>query len=234
MRIVRNEFYGNFIDDLRYATDMHILCRAYYIIENDLKKLFEYIEPCDDNNNAYSHRTFELLLRAATEFEMNCKEILLVNGFSKTGKWNIEDYYKINVPSKLSNYRVKLNIWQPNALILQPFSSWSSTTYQPLNWYQAYNQVKHNRNTCFNEASLHNIINAIAGLFIVLFSQFGVQTFSPFQKTYMYNDDDEDGIYGDGSMMFTVIPPQWLQDEKYNFDWTTIKSEPNPFIKYQF
>lgn len=233
-RIVRNKFDGNFIWDDRYAANRYIYCRAYSIIENDLRRLFEYIEPCNDNNNAYSHRTFELLMRAATEFEMNCKEILEVNDYVKTGDWNITDYYRINAASKLSDYNVKLNFWQPTAITLQPFDSWSSPTYQSLEWYKAYNHAKHNRNTCFAKASLQNTLKAVSGLFIILFSQFGINAFSPFQNSYMYNIEDDGGIFTDGSMMFSVIPPQWNQDEKYDFDWDLLKSSGQPFIKYSF
>ncbi|HWP97884.1 MAG TPA: hypothetical protein VN426_13645 [Syntrophomonadaceae bacterium] len=234
LRIVRDQIDGEFISDNRYSIDRQMLCRAYSIIENDLRKLFEYIEPCEDNINTYSHRTFELLMRAATEFEMNCKEILRANGFIKTGNLNITDYYLINVPSKLSNYKVKMNFWQSNALIIQPFNSWSGESYQPLEWYQAYNHAKHNRNMYFAEASIQNTIKAVTGLFIILFSQFGIDVFSPFQNSYMYNTDDDGGVFGDGSMMFTIIPPQWSRGEKYNFDWELLKSTAEPFNKYSF
>jgi DNA-binding phage protein len=50
---------------------------------------------------------------------------------------------------------------------VKPFDGWSNTT-PPLSWYDAYNQVKHNRNTEFMRANLDNVRHAIAGQFALL------------------------------------------------------------------
>jgi hypothetical protein len=68
----------------KYAPDKSTLVRAYSIIERDLIELFNYVEPCDDNLKTYSHRTYELLLRASMEFETNCKSVLIANGYAKS------------------------------------------------------------------------------------------------------------------------------------------------------
>ena len=116
--------------DPRYCPERTSLCRAYKILEQDLETLFEYIEPCEANNTTHSHRTFELMLRASTEFEANCKGILLANGYRPTKKdrtprlsdtWNINDYWRINNAIKLSDYKVILKAWHPNPLQLEPF-----------------------------------------------------------------------------------------------------------------
>ena len=51
------------------------------IKELDFKKVFEYIEPSDINLEVYSHRLYELLLRAATECETNFTSILKDNDY---------------------------------------------------------------------------------------------------------------------------------------------------------
>jgi hypothetical protein len=61
----------DFPADPRYANDRLELWRAYMLLEKDLLRLFEYVEPTDNNIQTYSHRTYELFLRAATEFETN-------------------------------------------------------------------------------------------------------------------------------------------------------------------
>ena len=48
----------------------------------DLNEIFDFVEPSNDNTSVYSHRIYELLLRAATEFESNCKGILKANGYT--------------------------------------------------------------------------------------------------------------------------------------------------------
>jgi len=66
----------------------------------------------DGNQNVYSHRLYEMLLRTCTEFENNCKGILKDNGYVSQNL-NIKDYYKINAASKLNEYEIKLNVWSP-------------------------------------------------------------------------------------------------------------------------
>jgi hypothetical protein len=195
-----------FISDPRYCQERISLCRAYKMIEQDLEVLFEYIEPCDANKSTYSHRTFELMLRASTEFEANCKGILLANGYSPTKKdrsgnlvhrlsneWNIVDYWKINKAIKLSDYKILLKSWYPNPLQLQPFRDWHGvSSHQGLKWYQAYNDAKHNRDTKFERSNFENTIEAIAGLLCVLFAQFNVHTTYPYRSPSM--------IYGTDSL----------------------------------
>jgi Lhr-like helicase len=110
--------------DNRYADDRGTLCRSYKMLENDMKKVFEYVEPCDDNLQVYSHRIYELFLRSATEFESNCKGILKANDYSKTRNLNINDYYKINRATKLNEYEVYINIWKPTRKQIRPFEDW--------------------------------------------------------------------------------------------------------------
>ena len=77
----------------RYAEDRISFIRAFHILSSDLIKLIDFIEPCDSNKFTYSHRIYELYLRASTEFESNCKAILKANGYIFEGNLNITDYF---------------------------------------------------------------------------------------------------------------------------------------------
>ena len=79
--------------------------QAYQILKRDLVRLFEFIEPCPDNYSTYSQRTFEMLLRACTEVESNCKQVLRANQHS-TEDANIIRFSDLNGPMKLSEYIV--------------------------------------------------------------------------------------------------------------------------------
>ncbi len=246
-----NTLYGDerffpYTLDSRYCPERTSLCRAYKILEQDLETLFEYIEPCDANNTTHSHRTFELMLRASTEFEANCKGILLANGYSPlrrngtpmlSDSWNINDYWMINNAIKLSDYKVVLKAWHPNPLQLEPFRDWHGTTsHQGLGWYQAYNEAKHNRDTRFERSNFENTIKAIAGLLCVLFAQFSIHTTYPYShaREVELDDDRKLGMQGLGGSMFDIDPPTWTIEESYDFDWKTLKSNPNPYKRYSF
>lgn len=234
----------SFISDPRYCQERTSLCRAYKMLEQDLEVLFEYIEPCDTNKSTHSHRTFELMLRACTEFEANCKGILLANGYSPTKKdgksklieqWNIADYWKINKALKLSDYKVLLKPWHPHPLQLQPFRDWHSvTSHQGINWYQAYNDAKHNRDTKFERSNFENTIEAIAGLLCVLFAQFNVHTTYPYRPPHWIHGMNALGMQGLEGSMFDIAPPTWTTTECYGFEWTILKLDPTPYEKFSF
>lgn len=217
-----------------YASGRSVLIRAYTLIERDLIELFDYIEPCDANLSAYSHRTYELLLRASTEFETNCKGILHANGYARPGGGNLDimDYYKIEKASRLSEYQVILNTWHPSRKIFEPFKEWA--TGHTLRWYRSYNTVKHNRSTHFPEASLENVMASITALFAILFSQFYIFALNRYHDIGTYTMDDDGSIYDDSSLFSIIMPSSWSSNEQYDLDWDVVKATPNPIDKFSF
>jgi hypothetical protein len=218
--------------DRRYADDRQELWRAYMLIEKDLLRLFEYVEASDNNIKTYSHRTYELLLRAATEFETNCKRILESNRYSKSKDLNITDYFKINQSSKLEEYSISLTVWSPQKKMMTPFKTWASGKAS-LPWYKSYNRVKHDRNKQFEDASLENVLHAVAAVYVILFSQFVFFSGTPSSWHDHYVSDDETTISTSGGI-FEVMPPKWSDEEIYKFDWDEIKDYPEPFTRFPF
>ena len=231
-RIARIESGDEYIRDRRYAPDRFMLIQSYQLIENDLKKILEFIEPADSNKDTYSHRLYELLLRCSTEFETNCKRILYANGYRR-GNLKMEDYYKINKATRVSEYEIEINNWYPSTKTFCPLQEWSSNYTLP--WYQAYNHVKHDRFQNFNEATLNNVLFAAASVLAILFAQFYEYTFSPYNdETMLAQRDSDDFRYGNNSL-FNIKPcTRWPGREQYIFAWSNIKNDPEPFDKYPF
>jgi hypothetical protein len=94
-----------YVGDPLNSYDRYHLSESYNIIEKDLTEILEFIQPHKDNEQTFSHRIFELFLRACSEFEANCKQILYMNKYQRNGNnleesrlyYRIEDYYKIMV-----------------------------------------------------------------------------------------------------------------------------------------
>jgi hypothetical protein len=146
---------------------------AFQLLSRDFERAGEYIELTDLNNKTYSHRLYELLLRACTEFESICKDVLNAKQYvlpSNRKEPNIEDYRTLESTLDksciMSEIEVGIHMWKPKPLYTKPFLPWA--TAERLPWYGAYNSVKHNRNANFSEASLENVRSAIAGLFMLL------------------------------------------------------------------
>ncbi len=59
--------------------------------------------------------------------------------------------------------------WPDEPVKIQPFQAWDGASeYEPLAWWQAYNQTKHDRLANLNKATLSATTNAIAGLFLAI------------------------------------------------------------------
>ncbi len=221
----------NYIYCKTYASDRYNLIHTFKIIENDLKKLFEYVEPAEKNEKVFSHRLYELFLRCATEFETNCKQILLANGYP-VRSMDIRDYYKINAANQLSHYEVKLSIWHPGPKIIKPFEEWNSG--HSLTWYQDYNDVKHDRSKKFELANLSNVLMASAGLLATLFAQFETEVFDAYSESY-HSSSDADGFEYTSNNIFMVKPYRgWTEDESYSFSSGDIIESVSSFQQYPF
>jgi len=213
----------NYIASNHYADDRYETIRAYHVLERDLVRLFDYVEPAAPNLPTYSYRLYELFLRAATEFESNATKILEANHYSRTSNWNITDYYKINQATKLSEYEVFINVWAPSGRALKPLVEWSNG--HSLTWYQEHNDVKHDRKTKFSLASLDNVITAIASVFCILFAQFHNFTFTEYQPTEMYGEGPSGELSSPSTLFSIRLPQSWMASDFYAFDWSTLRNQ---------
>jgi len=231
-------YFGDYVIDHRNILDWSSPIRAFDLIIGDFKKVCEYIDPSDDNCAVYSHRLYELFIRSCTELESNMKAILNANGYKTKTKiagiqrLNINDYKKLETALKLSEYQVIINFWNNGRGSKHaPFQNWANGESGNLVWYQDYNYVKHDRDGKFHLASLENLISSICGLFVILFSQYGVQVFNPYQKVESYDSWDKT-IY-EKSSIFSIIPPVWQDGEEYDFNWDIISKQKDPFVRFK-
>ena len=126
-QFTNGKYGGQYIEHPQYAKSPEHYVRAFTLLLKDMKELFDYIEPADENLSCYSYRIHELLLRACIEVEANCKAILTENGYTKSKNMNMKnDYKKINISHRLSSYEVKMPFWHGVSSIRQPFSAWAT------------------------------------------------------------------------------------------------------------
>lgn len=132
------------------------------------------IHPAGDNLNAYGHDTRNILILACTEVEMLLKGVLLNNGVP-AGRLNIKHYAHASAPLKLPEYELSFRAfpWLPAFRPFGTFGTGADQTHS-LDWYQAYNGVKHNREGEFASATLGHAFSALAACVILLVAQFGL------------------------------------------------------------
>lgn len=165
------------------------LINGYYLLEQDLKEILLFVEPDEEvNYNTYSHRLYALFIRACTEFEANCKDILKEERQEIFQNMNINSYYKIHdFYESINNFQIKLHL--SKEIDLKPLFDWEEQR-GPI-WYQQFNDVKHARVTEFKKATFKNVLYSVASVYILLYARFGNSVMCQYQENDQWYSDDE-------------------------------------------
>ncbi|MGB3488092.1 MAG: hypothetical protein WBA62_08300 [Xanthobacteraceae bacterium] len=228
-----------YIIDKGYAYLPAHYVRAYQMIQSDLQRLFEYVEPSPESLPTFSYRIHELLMRTCIEVEANFKAILSENLYTPPkdsgGKpqYNMRVYKKIDVTHHLSSYELQLPIWNGSEKkVFRPFEEWK--TGKALSWYKAYNASKHDRHQTFKQANMKHLLDAVTGLLALLSSQFGTETFEVGDKSLSIGYGYHEMAAAIGSLFTIQFPDDWLEHEKYDFDWSILTKEAVRFSKFDY
>lgn len=127
-----------------------------------LDEIFLFIEPDAQSLNTYSHKTRELLILACTEVENLWQYYMNQSGQTPIGRnYTTKDYVKLLDKLHLKDFEFSLKTYS-NISSIKPFENWNvSAPTATLNWYDAYNKTKHDRDAHFSQATLINCINAV-------------------------------------------------------------------------
>ena len=178
MSLSKNQYYPRIaIGHMDYeGTPYHeVILSARHqlgLLHESLRDIFKYVQPDICQQDVFSHQIRNLILLAATEFEAQCIGILEANNVMSQGRYfNTNDYVRLNPVLKLDQYTCRLAMF-PAYPPVSPFGGWDpSNPTTSLNWYDAYNKTKHNRESEFSHASLHNAIQAVAACTSIYFAQ---------------------------------------------------------------
>lgn len=225
-----------YIQHASFAKDLEHYVRAFLLIQKDLLEIFEYVEPAERNLPTYSFRTHALHMRVCIEAEANCTAILAENGYTRSGNWKMrDDYRKIEASHRLSAYEVMYPVWTGNGATRRPFSAWSAGN--PLTWYQAYNEAKHDRHDKFPLANFENLTESVAGLAVLLSAQFLTHDFSPHAPGLAlsgYGGPPAGYDNAIGGYFLVKFPDNLPAADRYDFDWDTLKTQADPFDNFPF
>lgn len=141
------------------------------LLARRLAEIFQTVHPARGNMPAYGNDIRNLLILAAMEVEAQWKGILRANGV--TGE-KTTDYVALLAVMKLDAYRVSLAEF-PWVESIVPFENWdTSAPTKSLDWYNAYNATKHDREASFGEATLERAIAAVCANVALLAAQYGI------------------------------------------------------------
>jgi len=162
------------VDELASLSEETRTVVATSVLVSRLRDVFRFVEPSPENDSTFGHEIRSVLLLAAMEVESSLAAVLRANGYQERANgWSTSDYVKLKDPMFLDGYQVKL-LSYPDYPAFAPFAAWDTDrSTQSLDWWQAYNSTKHDRDTAFSEATLGRAINAVGAAAILLVAQFG-------------------------------------------------------------
>ncbi len=117
------------------------------------------------NGKTFSNEFAKLLLLSASEFEVIAKVLCAESGKTVSEKANIQEISKTTLSLYPKIIETKINTPYQ---IIKPLSTWSlSCPNLGIEWWNAYNKIKHNRLSHFENANLQNCFKALASLMVL-------------------------------------------------------------------
>jgi hypothetical protein len=163
-------FYPGF----EYANERATALQQLSLLTGRLSEAFQTVHPEEANFATYGSEFRNILILAATEVEAQWKGILVANQYTgSNGRLTTNDYVKLEPALRLADYAVRWPQY-PWMNAICPFGEWEqSSPTRSLDWYHAYNSVKHDREQNFAKASLLHAIKAVAAVYVMIGAQFG-------------------------------------------------------------
>ena len=177
----------------------------YLVLEKDFLETERYVSFELGDNYLYNQKSSTDLGNSLTfsneyikQYQTICSEVDVImksicRELGDTSANNMNGY----TPTILQNWsNIKLQKVRMGEIELQPFLNWEQLpNYKSPDWWTPYNKVKHKRIDSYREANLKNVINALAGLFILE---------NYFVKFIADRDNDKD-VPNDISQIFEMV-----------------------------
>ncbi len=146
------------------STSAKVHWNYFLALERDLETASRYIEFSEQNFQTYSIELAHLLLAAASEVDVVSKLVCsqMVEGANAQ---NINDYRVIIMDTYPEIAELPISVPR-YGLTFKPWENWGNNRNP--NWWRSYNDVKHERNEHYNQATLQNALNAIGALLILV------------------------------------------------------------------
>jgi hypothetical protein len=152
--------------------------KHFLALERDLELISHYIEFDQRNFSVFSVELVKLLLALGSEIDVVLKTMCLdIDSTKKPDNINTCREIVLNKYPRLPQLRVQLI---ESSIILTPWVDWASSNNPK--WWKAYNDVKHDRTHKYHLGNLFEVLNASAGLLVVVLYQLH------FSERGTYND----------------------------------------------
>jgi len=136
----------------------------FLALESDIERLARFVEFTDKNFLTYSIEMAHLFLAAASETEVVAKQLCSMLDSANSTR-NAKGYCNV-LRNRLPEIENSIVTIPRYGLELRPWSALQGV--KAPDWWDAYNSVKHQRHENFALANLKNVLDAMAGLFLLI------------------------------------------------------------------
>ena len=145
--------------------------RQFNILQKNLEIIFDFIEPTSLNKQSFSLQLRNIILLSSMEVEVHWQNLLRNNGYTKN-RMTTKDYVKLcefinfNFEFKLASF--------PEFGLIKPYKNWNvELPTKSLEWYNAYNKIKHDRSSNLHLATLEFAITSVSAVLVLLHIRYG-------------------------------------------------------------
>jgi len=132
-----------------------------------LADALRFVPYCDAHKSVWSPPFTQIILEAASQVDSLWKATRKhCDPSADTDRLIITDHHR-EFGSLVATQRVVFFGCDP-AIDVCPFEPWQQPNYQPLDWWTAYNKLKHDRFSSQTYATLNNAVSAVAALLLAV------------------------------------------------------------------
>ena len=136
----------------------------FLALEDDIMRMSRYLEPTTANFSAFSLELARILITAASEVDVVAK--LFCKKIDPDSKARDINTYRKTIVTACGRLPTATVLLPKFGLVLNPWEQWEKGK-NPF-WWRAYNDVKHHRDKHFSSANLHQALNAVSALYLLL------------------------------------------------------------------
>lgn len=143
-------------DKLREQYPRYQHWEKFKILEAELSNVSRYINICEDNLKTHSFELSALVLRACTDVEIVRKRMTEKKDNGSAATRLFELYPDIR------DAEVFLPLWSLT------FAPWKSLPDSKPDWWNAYEEIKHDNSSSIQAGNLEYFLKSLAGLYVLL------------------------------------------------------------------
>jgi len=161
--------------------DVDFIFHSYQIFERKFVDILRVLPLTKENEQSWSPELVNLFLDISSLVDSvsrniiglgkNNNDTVQIKGLTdisisrKVGKLNIDDF-ETNLFSDLKLFESRVVVYVYPLQVIKPYKDYRNIDMD--GWWSIYNLLKHNRIKNYNKANLINVLNALAGLFLLL------------------------------------------------------------------